>query len=211
MALFRDRADAGARLAERLAHLRGQDALVVLGLPRGGVPVAAVVAESLGAPLDVVVVRKLGAPQHPEYAVGAIGEGVRVVDEDAMTAMGVSVQEAERVEKREREELARRVERFRGERPRLDLRGTVALIVDDGIATGATATAACQVVRALGASRVIVAVPVAPPDWEGRLRGVADELVAVETPSPYFAVGQWYDRFDQTSDDEVTELLARGR
>ncbi|MHB1171092.1 MAG: phosphoribosyltransferase [Lacisediminihabitans sp.] len=207
--MFTDRIDAGRRLAARLVHLRGRK-LVVLGLPRGGVPVASEVASALGAPLDVIVIRKLGAPMHPEYALGAIGEGgVRVIDPEAMRAMGVSEHELNAVERYERAELARRVARFRPNKDRLDLKGKTAVIVDDGIATGSTAKAACRVARELGAAEVVLAVPVAPPDWTDRLDGEADELVAVETPAPFFAVGQWYRDFPQTTDDEVVACLER--
>jgi putative phosphoribosyl transferase len=180
----------------------------VLGLPRGGVPVAAQVARALGAPLDVIVVRKVGVPDQPELAMGAVGEdGVRVVNDDVVRAAGIDDAQWERVEAREREELARRSARFRGERPRVPLAGRIAVVVDDGVATGATALAACQVARALGASRVVVAVPVAPPPTVSELARVADEVVALETPEHFHAVGQWYDDFSQTTDDEVVALV----
>lgn len=208
--MFVDRRDGGERLAAQLGHLKGQD-LVVLGLPRGGVPVAAVVAHELGAPLDVLVVRKLGAPAHPEYAVGAIGDGdARVLDREAMRMMGVSEEALSSVEQAERQELERRSARFRQGRAGHDLAGRVALIVDDGVATGSTAVVACRTARRLGASRVVFAVPVAPSGWTERLRDEADELVAVETPEPFFAVGQWYTDFAQTSDDEVIACLEAG-
>lgn len=204
---FRDRHDAGVRLAERLEHLRGRD-LVVLGLPRGGVPVAAEVATALAAPLDVIVVRKLGAPRHAEYAIGAIAEtGERVLDEGAMRSIGVTEAELAAIERREQAELTRRAALYRRGRPRRDLTGRTAVIVDDGIATGATATAACRAARALGASAVVLAVPVAPRNWADLLRNEADELIAVETHSPFHAVGLWYTDFGQTSDEEVVALL----
>ncbi len=206
--LFADRSDAGRQLAHRLEHLRGRD-LVVLGLPRGGVPVAYEVATALAAPLDVVVIRKLGAPFNSEFAIGAIGEGVRVVDEAALRQLGVSDNQLIEVESREQAELERRIQRFRGSAERMDLTGRVAVIVDDGIATGSTALAACRVVRALGASEIVLAVPVAPPDWTDRFGDAADEYVCLETPRGFFAVGQWYTNFTQTSDDEVMALLAR--
>ncbi len=182
----------------------------MLGLPRGGVPVARVVAEALGAPLDVLVVRKLGAPGHPEYAVGAIGPGgIRVVDPRAVAAVGAREQAIARVERREAAELVRREERYRAERPPLDLTGRTAILVDDGVATGATAGVACRVARALGAARVILAVPVAPADWVSRLADVADAYVAVETPRDFWAVGQHYRDFRQTTDDEVLRALGR--
>lgn len=206
--LFLDRTDAGRKLAAELTHLKGPDT-VVLGLPRGGVPVAREVAMALGAPLDVVVVRKLGSPRNPEYALGAIGDnGVRVLDRGAMRALGVTAQELGVIEDREREELARRTRRFRGDRLPLSLTGATAIIVDDGIATGSTAKAACLIVRALGAARIVLAVPVAPRDWTARIGDVADEFVCVETPAHFFAVGQWYRDFTQTTDEEVIEALA---
>jgi putative phosphoribosyl transferase len=208
--LFQNRADAGRRLAERLDHLRGSD-LVVLGLPRGGVPVAYEVATALEAPLDVVVIRKLGAPFDSEFAIGAIGEGARVVDEDTLRQLGITNGQLAAIEDRERVELDRRMQRFRGPEGRIELAGREALIVDDGIATGSTALAACRVVRALGAARVIVAVPVAPPDWTDAFGDAADEYVCLETPLHFLAVGQWYSDFAQTTDDEVIELLARAR
>ncbi|MEU1628935.1 phosphoribosyltransferase [Streptomyces sp. NPDC020096] len=206
---FYDRLDAGRRLAERLAHLRGTD-VVVLGLPRGGVPVAAHVAEALGAPLDVCVVRKLGAPFQPELAMGAIGEGgVRVINDEVVGLERVSERELAEVEKRERAELARRARQYRGDRPRLDIRGRTVIVIDDGIATGATARAACRIARAQGAARVILAVPVAPPDRIVPLQQDADELVCLETPYDFFGVGQFYADFSQTTDEEVMACLAR--
>ena len=208
---FADRADAGRHLARLLTHLQGED-VVVVGLPRGGVPVAAEVARVLGAPLDVVVVRKLGVPVQPELAMGAIGEGgALVINEDVLRAAHVTASELAAVEAQERDELTRRALRFRGERPRISLAGKVVIVVDDGIATGSTAKAACAVVRSHGASRVVLAVPVAPPGWTGRLAGVADELVCVATPEPFYAVGQFYDEFGQTTDDEVVECLRKAR
>ena len=204
---FTDRSDAGRRLARRLAYLQGQD-MVVLGLPRGGVPVALQVAESLGAPLDVIVVRKLGIPFQPELAMGAIGEdGVRIINEGVVAMAGVHLDEIAIVERRERTELERRARCFRGDRARISLEGRTVVIVDDGIATGSTARAACQVARAQGARRIVLAVPVAPPGWTKRIHRDADEFVALETPEPFFAVGQFYDDFSPTTDDEVTACL----
>lgn len=205
--LFADRADAGRRLAAHLEYLRGQD-IVVLGLPRGGVPVAHEVARALQAPLDVVVIRKLGVPYNSEFAMGAIGEGVRVVDEDTVRALGITDAQLAAVEARERAELDRRVERFRAVRGRVELAGRAAVIVDDGIATGSTALAACRVVRALGAGRIVLAVPVAPQDWQAGFGDAADEYVCLETPERFFAVGQWYSDFSQTTDEEVVAFLA---
>jgi putative phosphoribosyl transferase len=205
---FVDRRDAGERLAPMLAHLRPRNP-IVLGLPRGGVPVAAIVADALHAPLDVIVVRKLGAPGQPEYAIGAVGEdGVRVLDEVAIGILGVGVDRVASLERVERVELARRGALFRSGRPRLDLTRRTAIIVDDGVATGATAAAACRVARALGAKTVVLAVPVAPREWREGLRGEADELIAAETHAPFHAVGMWYSDFRQTTDDEVIAALA---
>ncbi|ORA79985.1 phosphoribosyltransferase [Mycobacterium malmoense] len=213
MKQFNDRADAGRRLASRMGFLRGKGKdVVVLGLPRGGVPVAFEVAKELGAPLDVLVVRKLGVPFHPELAFGAIGEGgVRVISDAVVRETRLSDREMAAVEAEQWAELHRRSDRFRGDHPRISLRDNVAVIVDDGIATGATAQAACQVARAQGASRVVLAIPIAATDTAEQFAGYADEVVCLETPVPYFAVGQGYRNFAQTSDDEVVALLARAR
>jgi len=206
---FKDRVDAGKRLGEKLVEQGVVDA-VVLGLPRGGVPVAFEVAQALAAPLDVIVVRKLGVPFQPELAMGAIGEdGVRILNHEVLNVAGVSAAELAAVEDRERRELALRANRFRGDRPRLSLEGRTALVVDDGIATGSTARAACEVARAHGAARVVLAVPVVARSSVGELATVADEVVYVEAPEAFFAVGQWYRNFPQTSDEEVIAALAR--
>lgn len=207
---FHDRVDAGRRLAALMGDLLATDA-VVLGLPRGGVPVAHEVAMALGLSLDVVIVRKLGVPSHEEFAMGAIGEGARVLDSETVRSLGITVEQVDAVERREQRELAERARRFRTGRGPLDVKGKTAIIVDDGVATGATARAACQVVRAAGAARIILAVPVAPPDWEPEPGLDADELVCIERPSPFFAVGQWYEDFTQTTDEQVIELLQRSR
>jgi putative phosphoribosyl transferase len=207
---FRNRMEAGRRLGARLATdptIAGQD-VVVLGLPRGGVPVAAEVAHELHAPLDVLVVRKIGHPYQPEAGIGAIGEGgVRVIDPRIVAAAGVSPRDLERVEARERAELERRVRRYRGDRPLVSLHRRTAVIVDDGIATGGTARAACQVAKALGAGRVVLATPVCPPDVLSRLAQDADDVVCLATPTPFFAIGEFYEDFRQTSDDEVLAAL----
>lgn len=205
---FRDRCDAGRRLGQALAARAPSDAVVV-GLPRGGVPVAAEVARALGAPLDVVVVRKLGVPGQPELAMGAIGDdGVRVLNEDVLRLREVSPEALATVEARERAELERRVRRYRAGRTRLDLQGRTVVVVDDGVATGATARAAVAIVRALGADRVVLALPVAPPETAAALRSVADEVVVLVEPERMWAVGEWYDDFVATTDDEVVALLA---
>ncbi|MGW0787417.1 phosphoribosyltransferase family protein [Streptomyces sp. NPDC002911] len=207
--LFADRTDAGRRLAVALRHLERRDP-VVLGLPRGGIPVAYEVAQALGAPLDVIVVRKLGVPYHPELGFGAIGEGgVRVISDEIVRHAGVREKDLVSVERAEEAELARRVESYREGRPRLPLRGRAVVVVDDGVATGATARAACQVVRAQGAAHVVLAVPVASPDVVVRLGEDVDEVVCLSTPSLFSAVGEWYRDFSQTSDEEVVSLLAR--
>ncbi len=207
--MFSNRIDAGQRLAARLGHLRGPDTVVV-GLPRGGVPVAAEVAREIGAPLDVILVRKLGVPFQPELGMGAIGEDdVRVINTDIVRMVGVDDREVAEVEARERKELQRRSDLYRRGRPRVPLAGRTVVVVDDGVATGSTAKAACQVARAEGATRVVLAVPVAPTDWKLRLAGEADEFVALSTPSDFSGVGQFYRDFSQTSDREVTQCLDR--
>jgi len=204
---FRNRSDAGRRLANRLQFLSGED-VVVLGLPRGGVPVAAAVARALGAPLDVILVRKLGVPAQPELGLGAIGEsGARVINQEVVRYAHVSEAQIAQVEAKERAELQRRAQRFRGDAPHVPLAGRTAVIVDDGIATGSTARAACQVARALGAAAVVLAVPVAPPSADRALRGDADEVICLEMPDRFLAIGEWYEDFAQTSDEEVVALL----
>jgi putative phosphoribosyl transferase len=202
-----DRRDAGRQLGMRLETLRGAQ-VVVLGLPRGGVPVASEVARALEAPLDVIVVRKLGVPYQPELAFGAIGEdGVRVINNGIVADANLTAAEMAQVETRERAELQRRVHRFRDGRPRIPVQGRTAVIVDDGIATGATARAACQVARTHGAARVVLAVPVAAQDSAAALADAADEVICLQTPQWLWAVGAWYHDFGQTSDDEVAGLL----
>ncbi|MEU6425022.1 phosphoribosyltransferase [Microbispora sp. NPDC046973] len=206
--MFVDRRDAGLRLGERLRGLPGMEDAVVLGLPRGGVPVAFQVARALGAPLDVIVVRKLGVPYQPELGFGAIGEGgVRVVNPDVVRLANITRDEMAEVERRERAELERRARRFRAGREPVDLAGRTVIVVDDGIATGGTARAACQVARAHGASRVVLAVPVGAPETIASLRRDADEVVCLDTPGHFYAIGAWYDDFTQTSDEDVVECL----
>lgn len=204
---FRDRTDAGRQLADRLQHVHASDA-VALGLPRGGVPVAAEVSRRLGVPLDIIVVRKLGVPYQPELAMGAVGEGgVRVVNDDVVRMANASEATLRTVEDAELAELERRSERFRRGRAPVPLEDRTAIVIDDGIATGATARAACQIARAHGARYVILAVPIAPPDAVRALHDVADEVVCVATPAALSSIGQWYEDFTQTPDDEVTRLL----
>jgi putative phosphoribosyl transferase len=204
-----DRIDAGRQLAALLRENGvGDPDTIVLGLPRGGVPVAFEVATALDLPLDVIIVRKLGVPHQPELAMGAIGEdGIRTLNQDIVTGVGVGSEDLAAVEARERAELQRRAELFRGDRPRISLAGRTALIIDDGIATGSTVRAACRVARAQGAKRVVVATPVAPPETVRRLAGDADDVYCVHTPRPFWAIGQFYRDFTQTRDDEVRRLL----
>lgn len=212
---FTDRVDAGRRLAGRLRQLRVEDA-VVLGLPRGGVPVAFEVARALDAPLDVIVVGKLGVPVRPDRrkrspAMGAVGEGdVLVLNEPVVAQAHVSGTELAEIERRARAEVERRARLFRHDRPRLPLAGRTVVLVDDGIATGASARAACQVVRAQGAARVVVAGPVCSPASAAELCNEADQLVCLEIGGPTGRVTEFYDDFHQVSDEEVVDLLRRG-
>jgi len=207
--MFADRDDAGRRLAARLEHLRDAP-VVVLGLPRGGVPVAFQVAKALGAPLDVIIVRKIGVPFQPELGMGAVGEdGTRVLSPMVIRECGVSPEELAVVQAREQAAVTARAARYRAVRPREPLEGRVAIVVDDGIATGSTARAACQIARAHGAARVVLAVPVAPPGWRARIGADADELVSVATPRGFFAIGQYYASFPQVGDEEVLACLQR--
>jgi putative phosphoribosyl transferase len=207
---FVNRTDAGRQLADKLGYLRGQKNLVILGLPRGGVPVAFEVARALSSPLDVLGVRKLGVPVQPELAMGAIGEdGVRVLNPEVMRIARTGPEQVAAVEGVERAELDRRLRTFRQGRGRAAVSGRVAVVVDDGAATGSTARAACEVARAQGAARVVLAVPVAPPGVASALRDVADEVVCVQTPTTLTAIGEFYQDFGQTSDEEVVSLLRR--
>ena len=207
---FRDRGQAGRTLAESLSWLAGRDDLLVLGLPRGGVPVAYEVARALDAPLDVFVVRKLGLPGHEELAMGAIASGgVRVLNEPLIRELGVRDDELERVTAAETEELERRERAYRGDRAPVDVTARTVVLVDDGLATGATMRAAALAVREEGAASVVVAVPVAAAQTCDEFREVVDHVVCALTPEPFYAVGLWYEDFSPTSDEEVRELLAR--
>ncbi|MFI6978962.1 phosphoribosyltransferase family protein [Embleya sp. NPDC050154] len=209
--LFTDRVDAGRKLAEYLAPLpvANQD-VIVLGLARGGMPVAAQVADALRAPLDVCLVRKLGVPSQPELGMGAVAEeGVVVLNDHVVRASGISRAALEGIERRERELLERRARRYRGERPPVELGGRTVVVVDDGIATGSTARAACRAVRDRGAARVVLAVPVAPAGWGKEPDPDADEVICLHNPVGFMAVGQFYANFSQTTDEEVVECLDR--
>ena len=209
--IFADRRDAGLRLGAALADDDVVDPAetVVLGVPRGGVEVAAAVADTLGAMLDVVIPRKLGAPQNPELGIGAVAEGVEVLDERLIATLRVPEEYLRREIEAQQAEILRRTEAYRQGRAPAELEGRVAVVVDDGVATGGTAVAALRSVRARGAARVVLAVPVAPPQAVARLRREADEVRTLATPEPFFAVGQWYRDFPQTPDERVVELLTR--
>lgn len=204
---FEDRAEAGGRLAEALCE-RAEKDVVVLAIPRGGVMVGAVVASAMGAPLDVVVPRKVGAPGNPELGIGALAPGVRVLDEEMIRGLGVPQKYLDAEIEAQEREMARRVEAYRGDRPAVELEGKTAVVVDDGVATGSTAIASLRWARARGASRVVLAVPVAPVSSIERLLREADDVVVLATPEPFFAVGQWYRKFDQVEDEEVVAALA---
>ena len=208
---FTDRREAGRTLARLLARHTDDPSRVVLALPRGGVPVAFEVARALHAPLDVFVVRKLGVPGHEEYAMGAIASGgVRVMNPD-VAALRIPQEAIEAVAQRELRELERREHRYRGDRPPLVLAGRTVLLVDDGLATGSTMRAAVRAVRQQAPKRIVVAVPIASPEACEDLRNEADEVICALTPQPFMAVGVWYARFDQTTDDEVHALLEASR
>jgi predicted phosphoribosyltransferase len=210
--VFADREDAGRALAASLEAWRARPDAIVLGLPRGGVPVAFEIATALDLPLDVLVVRKLGLPWQPELAMGAIaGGGALVVNAEVVRYLPPGDDALETVRAREQRELERREREYRGDRPPLDPRGLSVVLVDDGLATGATMEAAVRSLRSLGAQRVVVAVPVAAVEARERIAAVADEVVCLETPEFFSAVGQWYRDFGQTSDAEVTGLLERAR
>jgi len=209
--IFRDRVDAGRRLAKELRFLQDKD-LVVLGLPRGGVPVAYEVAKELAAPLDVIVVRKLGVPWQPELAMGAVGEGgANFINEEIVRLAKVSVADFTAIASQESAEVERRATRFRGSREAINLKGRTALIVDDGIATGATALAACKVAHLLGAEKVIVASPIGAADSIERIKNFADQVICLEIPRSLLAVGEWYEDFSPTSDQQVIDLLQESR
>ena len=207
---FTDRRHAGRVLASRLTKYAGRDDVIVLALPRGGVPVAYEVASALGAPMDVFLVRKLGTPGHRELAMGAIASGgVRVLNEDVVHWYGISASAIERIAREEEEELARRERAYRDDRPPSDFTNKAVILIDDGLATGSTMRAAAQAVRARRPARVVIAVPVGAPQTCAELAAVADEVICVRMPEPFSAVGQWYLNFNQTDDDEVRDLLQK--
>jgi predicted phosphoribosyltransferase len=213
MSAFRDREHAGQRLAEALRGYAGRPDVIVLGLPRGGVPVAAEVARALGAPLDVFVVRKLGVPGHRELAMGAIGSGgVRVLNDGVVRELGIPQQVIDEVAAEEARELERRERLFRGAaRPAPEVKGRTVLLVDDGLATGSTMRAAVEALRKLGPGRIVVAVPVGARETCEAFRREVDEVVCAITPNFFEAVGEWYQTFDQTDDEEVRSALERAR
>jgi putative phosphoribosyl transferase len=206
--IYKNRRDAGKRLAQELKQFAGRPGLVVLALPRGGVPVAFEVAEALGAPLDVFVVRKLGVPGHEEYAMGAVASGgVIVLNEEATRSLRIPVSAIHTVAAREQEEIRRRNRLYRGDRPPLEVRDRTIILVDDGLATGSTMRAAVEALRKQSPKRIVVAVPVGAVSSCRQLRDTADEVICPATPDPFEAVGLWYDDFIQTEDAEVRDLL----
>jgi len=206
--IFADRTEAGQKLALRLKKYASHKDVIVLGTPRGGVPVAYEVALELKLPLDIFVLRKLGVPGHEELAFGAIASGgVRVLDRDIVVGYGIAPSDIERIVRSERQEMQRREDAYRGGRPPLDVNGKTVILVDDGIATGASILAGIKALRQLNPARIVVAVPVAPPTTCARLRHETDELVCLETPHQFFGVGQFYFDFSQVTDEEVVEYL----
>lgn len=206
---YRDREEAGRALARQLEQYAGRPEVLVLALPRGGVPVGYEVARALGAPLDVFLVRKLGVPGHEELAMGAIASGgVRVLNPRVVAQLGIHDADIERVAQREQAELERRERAYRGDRPPPGVQGCTVILVDDGLATGSTMRAAAAALKAMRPRRLVVAVPVAAPETRDELRAEVDEVVCPMTPEPFYAVGLWYEDFSQTTDAEVRDLLA---
>jgi putative phosphoribosyl transferase len=209
---YRDRTEAGRYLAKKLADYAGRPDVLVLALPRGGVPVAYEVARALGAPLDVFLVRKLGVPGHEELAMGAIASGGLVLlNEEIVRALGIGSSLINEVISTERTELERRDRQYRGDRPPPDVRGKTVILIDDGLATGASMRAAVAALRQQHPARIVVAVPIAAPSTCAEFREEVDEIVCARTPEPFRAVGLWYEDFTQTTDDEVRDLLRRAR
>lgn len=212
MALFRDRRDAGRKLAQELKEYANRPDVVVLALPRGGVPVAYEVAKALKAPLDIFLVRKLGVPGHEELAMGAIASGgVRVLNDTVVDALNIPERLIDAVAEKEQRELERRERAYRGDRPKPEVRGKTVILVDDGLATGASMRAAVEALRAQDPARIVVAVPTAAPETCEAFEDTVEEVVCAETPQPFFGVGFWYQDFSQTSDEEVRTLLARAQ
>jgi putative phosphoribosyl transferase len=210
--MYLNRRNAGAELARKLECYMGRDDVVVLGLPRGGVPVAFEVAQALGAELDIFLVRKLGVPGHRELAMGAIASGgVRVLNQDVISLLGIPKHVIDEVARDEQGELERRERLYRGDRPPVDIRDRIVVLVDDGLATGSTMRAAVEAVRKYEPARIVVAVPVAPPSTCAEFESIADDIVCAQTPEPFSAVGQWYREFSQTVDEEVRDLLREHR
>lgn len=206
--IYQDRRHAGLELAEHLKQYAGRPDVVVLGLPRGGVPVAFEIAETLGLPLDVFIVRKLGVPWHEEFAMGAIASGgLCILNDETIRTLGITSATIENVSRRENEEIRRRDLLYRGKRPPIDVRDKIIILVDDGLATGSTMRAAVEALRQRSPARIIVAVPVGSADSCLMLRRIADEVICPSMPEPFNAVGLWYRHFDQTSDEEVKALL----
>jgi putative phosphoribosyl transferase len=209
---FRDRSEAGRTLAQELSKYAGREDVIVLALPRGGIPVGYEVAKALGAPLEVFVARKLGVPGHPELAMGAIASGgSAVLDQGLVRRLGITQGQLDQAVADEAQELVRREEAYRGDHEPPELRGKTVILVDDGLATGATMRAAALAVRDQQPAKIVVAVPVAAEETCDQFRDVVDDVVCAVTPKPFYAVGMWYEDFDQTTDDEVRELLERAR
>jgi putative phosphoribosyl transferase len=207
---FRDRSEAGRLLAEKLSTYRNDPNVIVLALPRGGVPVGYEVARALGAPFDIFLVRKLGVPGYEELAMGAVASGgVRVLNDNVVQTLRIPEYVIDAVAKWELQELARRERVYRGDRPEPDVKGRTVILVDDGLATGSTMLAAIQALRQQQPARIVIAVPTAPPETCEEMRAQADDVVCAITPEPFYSVGLWYDDFSQTTDEEVRELLAR--
>jgi len=205
---FHDRRDAGRQLAEALKFLKGRKDVVILGIPRGGVVVAHEVAKALDLPLDVYITRKIGAPYNPEFALGAVAsDGTRVLDELVVQQLHVSQDYIEAETARQKEEIDRRLAEYRGDRPPLELEGKTVVLVDDGVATGSTTLAAIRALKRRAPAKLILAIPVGPPDTVARLSREVDQVVCLDTPEPFWAVGRFYTIFDQTTDAEVVELL----
>lgn len=206
--LFEDRREAGRALAQELASFKGQDNVIVLGIPRGGVVVAHEVAEALDLPLDVYITRKIGAPRNPELAIGAVAsDGTLILDHQLANRLGVPQDYIDRESERQTQEIKRRTSEYRGELPDLELKGKVVILADDGVATGATTLATIQAIRAQEPAKLVLAVPVGPRDTIQRLRSEVDELYCLHAPEIFWAVGAFYNVFDQTSDEEVKTLL----